>query len=103
MLTKREKDILKKAKRENPAFISVKSSIISTIKSSMLAFLLSLFMVYIEINTSLPMVIMCVIFSFLVYLVLAKYLFGSWSLCFKLTFIYLRIKLNRLRIAISRR
>lgn len=103
MLTKKEKELLKKQKREMLAFISIKSSVIFPIKSAIISFFFSLFMAYIEVDTSPPMVTMCAIGSALVYLMLAKYEFGSWYLCFKLTVIYFRIILKKLNFSISKK
>lgn len=102
MLTRKEKDLIKRQKIETLAFISIKSSVVFLIKSAIASFCITFFMAYMQSGASLPIIIMCVIASFLVYLMLAKYEFGSWLLCFKLTIIYFRIKISKLRLFFSR-
>ena len=103
MLTRKQKERIKKYRREKIYFISMKSSISSTIKVPVILFFVTLAICYIEIDTSFPMIMMCAIMSALIYLMLAIDLFGSIFLCMKLDWIYLKIKFNKLLLLIFRK
>lgn len=96
MLSRKQKELIKKSKREKLYFISMKSSILSTIRVPVILFFVTAVISYMEIDPSVPMVIMCAISSALVYLIMAKDLFGSVFLCMKLDLIYMKIKFNKL-------
>ena len=96
MLTRKQKERIKKAKREKIYFISMKSSIVCTIRVPIILFFVIAIISYVEIDSSLPMVMACAIMSALIYLMLAIDLFGSLPLCLKLNFIYLKIMNNKL-------
>lgn len=96
MLTRKQKDFIKKSKREKIYFVNLKSSVVSTVRVPIILFFVTLAICYIEIDTSIPMIIMCAMISALVYLILAIDLFGSVFLCMKLDWIYLKISFNKL-------
>lgn len=101
MFNKKEKKILKKA-RLTPYFVSIKSSTSSAIKTTLVILLLSVFF---QKDNNLPYLLIILIslsLSITIYLFIAKFLFGNILICFKITIIHLKIKMNKLLFFIFR-
>lgn len=90
MISKKDKKRLKRA-REHIYFVSIKSSVLSTIHASVISFFVALLF---QITSQDPFVIDMMIslsVSFMVYLTVSAHLFGSIILCIKLSVSYFRI------------
>ena len=94
VLNKKEKSILK-TKRKNIIFGDIKSAILSVVHSATLAFFFALLFSSFSDDSVFIDICMSLLFFIGVYIFMAIYLFGSLSLCLKLTCISFRIKIKK--------
>lgn len=90
MISKKDKKRLKRS-RDYIYFVSIKSSILTTIHSSVVTFFIALLLQIASPDPFFIDIIISLFVSFMVYLFLAAHLFGSVILCVKLSVYYFRI------------
>lgn len=90
MISKKDKKRLKRAK-DNIYFVSIKSSVLSTIHASAIIFFMVLLFQITSPDPFFIDVIISLSASFIVYLIASAHLFGSVILCVKLSVSYFLI------------
>ena len=90
MISKKDKKRLKRS-RDYIYFVSIKSSVLSTIHASVISFFMVLLFQITSPDPFFIDIIISLFVSFMVYLFLAAHLFGSVILCVKLSVSYFRI------------
>lgn len=90
MISKKDKKRLKRA-RGYIYFVSIKSSVLSTIHASVISFFVALLFQIASPDPFFIDITISLFVSFMVYLIISVHLFGSIILCMKLSVSYFRI------------